>query len=65
MTGLPQWSPAERAKSLIYVQLFVTLWTIALQTPLSLGFLRQELLEWVAISLLQEIFLTQDITWVS
>ena len=42
MTGLPQWSPAKSAKSLIYVQLFVTLWTIALQTPLSMGFPRQE-----------------------
>ena len=29
-------------KLLSYVQLFVTLWTVALQAPLSMGFSRQE-----------------------
>ena len=32
------------------VGLFVTLWTVAHRAPLSIGFSRQELLEWVAIS---------------
>ena len=35
----------------IRVWLFVTLWTVACQAPLSMGFSRQEHLEWVAISL--------------
>jgi len=30
------------AQSLSYVQLFVTQWTVANQTPLSMGFPRQE-----------------------
>ena len=30
-----------RAKAFQYVQLFVTLWTVALQAPLSVGFSRQ------------------------
>ena len=42
MTGLRQWWSAKCAKSLTYVQLFVTLQTIGLQAPLSLGFFRQE-----------------------
>ena len=32
------------------VQLFAILWTVARQAPLSMGFSRQELLEWVAVS---------------
>ena len=32
------------------VQLFATLWTIAHQAPVSMGFFRQEILEWVVIS---------------
>ena len=36
------------------VQLFVTLWTVAHQTPLFMRFSRQELLEWVAISYSRE-----------
>ena len=32
------------------VCLFVTLWTVAHQAPLSMGFLQARLLEWVAIS---------------
>jgi len=42
-----------------WVQLFVTLWTIALQTPLSMGLSRQEY--WSGCHfLLQGIFLTQE-----
>ena len=44
------------------VQLFVMLWTVALQAPLSMGFLRQEY--WAGVgchSLLQGIFLTQGL----
>ena len=32
-----------------HVWIFVTLWTITCQAPLSLGFSRQEILEWVAM----------------
>ena len=32
------------------VQLFVTLWTVAHQAPLSMGILQARILEWVAIS---------------
>ena len=35
---------------LSHVRLLVTPWTVACQAPLSMGFLRQEYLEWVAIS---------------
>ena len=43
------------------VQLFVTPWTRAHQAPLSMGFLSQaRILEWVAISLLQGMFPTQE-----
>ena len=38
------------AQSLSCVQLFVTPWTVACQTPLSMGFSRARILEWVAIS---------------
>ena len=41
------------------VQLFVTLWTVAHQAPLSMGFSRQEY--WTELhALLQGIFLTQE-----
>ena len=36
-------------KSLSYFWLFVTLWTVACQAPLSMEFSRQKLLEWVAM----------------
>ena len=36
-------------QSLSRVWLFAALWTVACQAPLSLGFSRQEILEWVAI----------------
>ena len=32
-----------------HVQLFVTLWTVARQAPLSMGILQARLLEWVAM----------------
>ena len=32
------------------VQLFVTLWTIARQAPLSMGILQARILEWVSMS---------------
>ena len=47
-------------KSLSNVQLFATLWTVAYQTPLSMGFSRQD----TGVGchfLLQEIFLTQGL----
>ena len=37
------------AKLLSHVRLFVTPWTVACQAPLSRGFSRQEILEWVAM----------------
>ena len=36
------WTRCVRAKALSHVQLFATPWTVALQTPLSLGCSRQE-----------------------
>ena len=46
--------------SLSHVQLYVTLWTVARQSPLSMGFSRQE--SGVDChSLLQRIFLTQGL----
>ena len=35
-------------RSLSHVQLFATLWTVALQVPLSMGILQARILEWVA-----------------
>ena len=35
---------------LSHVQLFVTLWTIARQAPLSMGILQARILEWVSMS---------------
>ena len=32
-----------------HVQLFVMLWTVTHQAPLPMGFLRKEILEWVAM----------------
>ena len=44
------------------VQLFVTLWTVANQAPLSIGFFRQEY--WSGCrALLQGILLTQGLSW--
>ena len=40
------------------VQLFVILWTVAHQVPLSMGF-QARILEWVCHAFLQRIFLTQ------
>ena len=56
----------KSAKSLDHVQLFVTLWTVAYQASLSMGFSRQEILEWKEERkemhfLLQGIFLTQGL----
>ena len=38
------------ARSLSCIQLFATPWTVARQAPLSMGFSRTRILEWVAIS---------------
>ena len=56
-----QWSEVKLRSR---VQLFATLWTVARQAPLSMGFSRQEY--WSGcLFLLQGIFPTQDRTWVS
>ena len=48
------------ACTLIHVQLFVTLWTVTHQAPLSIGFFRQEY--WSGLHFLpQGIFLTQEL----
>ena len=47
------------------VQLFVTPWTVAHQFPLSIGFSRQEYLEWVAISCSRRSSQPRDRTHVS
>ena len=38
------------AQSLSRVQFFATLWTVAHQTPLFMGFFQARTLEWVVIS---------------
>ena len=45
------------AQSLSHVWLFATLWTVALQAPLSMGILQARTLEWVAI------FSSRGSTW--
>ena len=52
-------------KSLSPVGLFATPWTVAHQTPLSMGFSRQEYYEWVAISFSRESSQPRDWTQVS
>ena len=39
---MPKNTPKVKVKSLSCVQVFVTPWTVAYQTPLSMGFSRQE-----------------------
>ena len=40
----------KKVKSLSYIQLFATLWTVDHQVPLSMGTLQPRILEWVDIS---------------
>ena len=47
------------------IQLFAAPWTVVHQAPVSMKFHQARILEWVAISLLQGIFLTQGWTRVS
>ena len=47
------------AELLSRVQLFVTLWTVARQAPLSMGILQARILEWVASPFSRGIFSTQ------
>ena len=49
------------AQSLCHVWLFATLWTVAHQAPLSMGFPRQEYWSRLPFSFLQELFLTQGL----
>ena len=48
-TVRPHPTPWVHACSFSSVPLFVTLWTIALQAPLSMGILQTRILEWVAM----------------
>ena len=50
---------------LSYVWFFVIPWTVAHQTPLSMGFSRQKIVEWVAISSSRGSFRPRDGTQVS
>ena len=47
------------AQSLSPVRLYVTPWTVARQTPLSMGFPTKGILEWVVIPSSRGIFLTR------
>ena len=47
------------------VGLFVTLWTVALQAPLSMGILQARILQWVVISSSRGSAQRKDGTWVS
>ena len=53
------------AQWLNHVQLFATLWTVAHQAPLSMGFSLAKILEWVAISSTKGSFWLRDWTYVS
>ena len=59
-----------KVKLLSHVRLFVTLWTVAYQAPLSMGFsvhgiLQARILEWVTISFSRGSSRPRDRTWVS
>ena len=65
------WVPVELAIAGMYwalwlsrVQLFATLWTVALQAPLSMGFFRQEYWSGLPTASLG-IFATQESTYIS
>ena len=51
--------------SVSHIQLFMTSWTVAHQAPLSMGFLRQEYLEWFTISSSRESSQFRDGTHIS
>ena len=51
--------------SLSHVQLFVTLWTVARQAPLSIGILQVRILEWVSMPSSRESSQSRDRTQVS
>ena len=57
--GFSEWNCACVLSLLSHAHLFVTLWTVACQAPLSMGILQARTLELVAIPSLQGIFLTQ------
>ena len=48
-----------------HVQLLASLWTVALQVPLSMGFSQARILEWVAIFFTRGSSQPRDWTWVS
>ena len=50
---IPHKNACLHAKSLSHVWLFATLWTAALQAPLSVGIIQGRFLEWVALSFLR------------
>ena len=58
---ISSWNLKVKVKSLSYVRLFVTPWTVVTVTPGSSvhGVFQARVLEWIAIFLLQGIFLTQ------
>ena len=58
-------SACMHAKLLSHVRLFATLWTVAHQALLSLGFLQARILEWVAMSSSRESSQPRDQTCVS
>ena len=48
-----------------HVRLFASLWTVACQTPLSMGILRARILEWVAVSSSRESSKPRDWTHIT
>ena len=63
----PWWRIKEERKKvkLSRVRLFATLWTVAHQASPSMGFSRQGILEWVAISFSRGSSLPRDQTYIS
>ena len=54
-----------KVKSLSCVWLFATPWTVTYQAPPSMGFSRQELLDWIATAFSRGSSWPKDRTWVS
>ena len=61
----PQLSFVVVVQSLSHVQLFATPWTVAHQTPLSMGISQVRILEWAAISFSRGSSQARDRTQVS
>ena len=65
MSHNKKWMHACALSLFSCVPLFVTLWTVAHQAPLSLGIIQERILEWVSMPSSREPSPSRDRTWVS